>query len=116
MGTFESDAFLDIARGDENVYLDTSFAMATVVNRHVDFDPASIANAVFEELADLIMYGSDFPNMPHAYEREYDGLARRDLWKTAFAALFHGAAEAISRRCVGKLLHPIATRAIPYGG
>lgn len=39
------------------------------------------------------MYGSDYPNMPHAYEREYEGLIRRDLSKIAFEALFRGAAE-----------------------
>ena len=93
MGAFGYDAFLEIARADENVYLDTSFAMATVVDRHIDFDPASIADAVFEDLGGRIMYGSDFPNMPHAYEREYEGLVRRDLSGPACAALFRGAAE-----------------------
>lgn len=93
MGTFEHEAFLDIARADENVYLDTSFAMATVVDRHVEFDPAVIDDGVFEELAGRIMYGSDFPNMPHAYEREFEGLIQRNLSETAFEALFRGAAE-----------------------
>lgn len=93
MGIFEHEAFLDIARADENVYLDTSFAMATVVDRHVDFDPASIDDTVFEDLAGRIMYGSDYPNMPHAYEREYEGLVRRDLPEIMFEALFRGAAE-----------------------
>lgn len=93
MGTFEHKAFLNIARADENVYLDTSFAMATVVNRYVDFDSSSINDAVFDDLAGRIMYGSDYPNMPHAYEREYEGLIRRDLSKIAFEALFRGAAE-----------------------
>ncbi|GAA0455403.1 amidohydrolase family protein [Halococcus dombrowskii] len=93
MGTFEHEAFLDIARTDENVYLDTSFAMATVVDRHVEFDPAGIDDSVFEDLAGRIMYGSDFPNMPHAYKREFEGLVQRNLSEAAFEALFRGAAE-----------------------
>lgn len=93
MGTFEHEAFLNIARADENVYLDTSFVMATVVDRYVDFDSSSINDAVFEDLAGRVMYGSDYPNMPHAYEREYEGLVRRDLSDIAFEALFRGAAE-----------------------
>lgn len=91
MGTFEHESFLELARTDENVYLDTSFAMATVVDRYVDFDPAAIDDAVFEDLAGRVMYGSDYPNVPHAYEREYEGLVDRDLSETALEALFRGA-------------------------
>ena len=93
LGTFEHEAFLDVVRADENVYLDTSFVMATVVDRHVDFDPATIDDGVFEEFAGRIIYGSDFPNIPHAYEREFEGLVRRELSATASEALFRGAAE-----------------------
>lgn len=74
------------------MYLDTSFAMSTVVDRYIDFDPASIDDAVFEDLAGRVIYGSDYPNAPHAYEREYAGLLRRDLSETAFENLFRGAA------------------------
>jgi hypothetical protein len=38
------------------------------------------------------MYGSDFPNMPHDYVREREGLLERDLSEEAFEALFRGAA------------------------
>jgi len=72
VGTSEYEEFLDLARTDENVFLDTSFAISTVVGRHVDFDPSSIDDTVFEDLAGRIMYGSDFPIMPHTYEREYE--------------------------------------------
>jgi hypothetical protein len=92
MGTFEWEAFVDLARERESVYLDTCFAMATVVSEYVDFDPATIPNAVFEDLAGRVMYGSDFPNMPHDYVREREGLLERDLSEGAFEALFRGAA------------------------
>lgn len=93
MGTFEHDAFIETARADENVYLDTSFAMGTVADRYLEFDPLSIDDAVFEDLAGRIMYGSDYPNVPHSYEREYEGLVRRPLSESTFEALFRGAAE-----------------------
>ncbi|WP_276259179.1 amidohydrolase family protein [Haloglomus litoreum] len=92
MGTFEHEAFVDLARDHDRVFLDTCFAMATVVDDYVDFDPATIPDAVFEDLAGQVMYGSDFPNMPHAYAREYEGLLARDLSAEAFDALFRGAA------------------------
>jgi len=46
--------------------------MATIVGRHVDFESPYIDAAVYEDLAGGIMYGSDFPIMPHTYEREYE--------------------------------------------
>jgi predicted TIM-barrel fold metal-dependent hydrolase len=92
MGTFEHEAFVDLARDHDSVFLDTCFAMATVVGEYVDFDPATIPDAVFEDLAGQVIYGSDFPNMPHPYAREYEGLLARDLSAEAFDALFRGAA------------------------
>jgi predicted TIM-barrel fold metal-dependent hydrolase len=91
MGTFEHEAFIETARDNQDVFLDTCFAMATVVGDYVDFDPASIDDAVFEDLAGQIMYGSDYPNMPHDYMREYEGLLERDLTDEAFDELFRGA-------------------------
>jgi predicted TIM-barrel fold metal-dependent hydrolase len=93
MGTFDWEAFVDLVRERESVYLDTCFAMATVIGEYVDFDPATVPNAVFEELAGRVMYGSDFPNMPHEYVPEREELLERDLSSEAFEALFRGAAK-----------------------
>lgn len=92
MGVFEHEAFIDLARDDANVFLDTCFSMSTVVGDYIDFDPASIDDAIFEDLAGRVLYGSDYPNVPHAYRREYEGLVNRDLSATAADALFHDAA------------------------
>lgn len=92
MGTFEWEAFVELARANESVYLDTCFAMATVVGDYVDFDPTVIPDSAFEDLAGRVMYGSDFPNVPHDYVREREGLLERDLSEGAFEALFRGAA------------------------
>ena len=93
LGTFEHEAFVETARSDENVFLDTSFAMATVVDDYVDFDPATVDDAVFEDLAGRVLYGSDYPNMAHPYACEYEGLVRRDLAPQTVEALFRDAAE-----------------------
>jgi predicted TIM-barrel fold metal-dependent hydrolase len=93
MGTFEHEAFVETAYENENVYLDTCFAMSTAVGESMDFDPAEIGDDVFEDLAGRIMYGSDYPNIPHAYRAEREGLLARELSQEAVEELFGGAAE-----------------------
>ncbi|CAI49461.1 amidohydrolase domain protein [Natronomonas pharaonis DSM 2160] len=91
MGTYETDAFLEVLADNEQAFLDTSFAMAD--SEYVAFDADSIDNSVFETFAGQIMYGSDFPNIPHAYRAERAGLLARDLSSAATDALFRGAAD-----------------------
>lgn len=93
MGTFEHEAFIEVARDDENVFLDTSFAMAEVPDSDLAFTPASIDDRVFEDLAGQILYGSDYPNLPHTYRQEYAGLVNRELSNEAQQSLFRGATE-----------------------
>lgn len=93
MGAFEVEAFVETLREYDNAFLDTCFAMSTAVGDYVDFDPATVEDAVFEDFAGRIMYGSDYPNVPHPYRAEYEGLLARKLSAEARAALFSGAAE-----------------------
>ena len=95
MGTFEHEAFLDLVREHESAFLDTSFAMSTAAadNAAMQFDPTAIPDAVLEELSASIMYGSDYPNIPHEYGDERAGLLARDLSEGAFRDLFHRTAE-----------------------
>ncbi|MFC7155822.1 amidohydrolase family protein [Halomarina halobia] len=92
MGTYEHEGFLELARERESVFLDTCVAMASTAPDLLGFDPASIPDAAFEDLAGRIMYGSDYPNVPYAYEREREHLLSRDLSDEAFDALLRGAA------------------------
>jgi hypothetical protein len=62
MGAFEEPAFIEVARDDENVFFDTCFAMSTAVDDYIDFNPASVDDAVFEDLARRVLYGPDHPN------------------------------------------------------
>lgn len=89
MGTYEVDRFLELARDNENVYLDTTFAMSTRAEETMDFDPASIADETLVELSESIMYGSDFPNIPYPYRAERAGLLERELPQETHRDLFY---------------------------
>lgn len=89
MGTYEVEAFLSLARDNENVYLDTTFAMSTEAQETMGFDPDSIADSAFIELSQSIMYGSDLPNIPYPYRAERAGLLSRDLPAGTYRDLFY---------------------------
>ena len=93
MGTYDWEAFVGLARDTDRVFLDTSFAMSTAASGHMPFDPGEIPNAVFEDLAGQVMYGSDYPNVPHPYRAERAGLLARELSDAAYRQLFVGAAD-----------------------
>lgn len=79
MGTYQTAAFLELARDHESVFLDTTFAMSAVATEYMDFDPSSIPAETLVELSESIMYGSDYPNIPYPYEAERAHLLGRDL-------------------------------------
>jgi predicted TIM-barrel fold metal-dependent hydrolase len=93
MGARDTDSFLALARAEDQVFLDTSVAMSAAASDLLDHDPASVPDDVFEDLAGSVMYGSDYPNVPYAYDREREHLLGRDLSEAAERALFHDAAE-----------------------
>ena len=93
MGTFEHEQFFEVLRDHENAFLDTCFAMSAAAPRSMDFDPTVVADDIFEEFTGRIMYGSDYPNIPHAYVDERSHLLSLDLSAQAFEALFSGAAD-----------------------
>jgi predicted TIM-barrel fold metal-dependent hydrolase len=93
MGAFETDAFVETVRAHDNAFLDTCFAMSTAVGDYMEFDPDDVENAVFEDLAGRIMYGSDYPNIPHAYRDERSHLLDRGLPRETYRDLFARTAE-----------------------
>ncbi|MEF8838717.1 MAG: amidohydrolase family protein [Haloarculaceae archaeon] len=99
MGAYEFEAFLEVARTHENAFLDTTFAMSSVAEEYMDFDPASVSDDAFEDLSTSIMYGSDFPNIPYAYAREREHLLSRDLSRETLRDLFSRTA----RRFLGEV-------------
>ena len=89
MGTYEVEAFLELARDHASVYLDTTFAMSTSAPETMGFDPSSIADETVVELSESIMYGSDFPNIPYPYRNERAGLLARDLPRETMRDVFY---------------------------
>ncbi|WP_265109430.1 amidohydrolase family protein [Halosolutus halophilus] len=89
MGTYEVEAFLDLARDNEHVYLDTTVAMSASAEETVGFDPSTIADETLVELSESIMYGSDFPNIPYPYREERAGLLARDLPRKTARDVFY---------------------------
>ncbi|WP_435119302.1 amidohydrolase family protein [Halolamina sp. C58] len=79
MGAYDVDAFCELARANENVFLDTTFTMSAVAEEYMVFDPDSVADETLIELSESIMYGSDFPNIPYPYEHERAHLLGREL-------------------------------------
>lgn len=93
MGAYEVEAFVDLVREYDNAFLDTTFAMSSVVGEYMDFDPESVPDDLFEDLSERIMYGSDYPNVPYSYDREREHLLSRDLSEATVRDLFGRTAE-----------------------
>jgi predicted TIM-barrel fold metal-dependent hydrolase len=88
MGTYQVEEFLAAARESENVFLDTTFAMSSVAERYMGFDPSTVTDETLVELSESIMYGSDYPNIPYPYERERGHPLGRDLPPEPLADMF----------------------------
>ena len=65
MGMPEYAEFLDICDGSADVRLDTTMAFTPFVEEAMPF-PASQLHRL-RQLVDRILFGSDFPNIPHSY-------------------------------------------------
>ncbi|MEU2101015.1 amidohydrolase family protein [Nocardia sp. NPDC019255] len=77
MGTPEYSEFLDLAETYADVRLDTTMVWT-------DFSEADSPFPVHEHarlraFADRILFGSDFPNIPHSYGHSIEALERLDL-------------------------------------
>ncbi len=77
MGTDEFDAYKELIEKYDNLWLDTAMAFA-------DYFPTRHPLRLPEMRTDRIMYGSDFPNLPYAWDRElkrlnHHGLSDNDL-------------------------------------
>ena len=88
MGTYEVEAFRELAREHENAFLDTTMALSPRSPQYMDFNPATIADDALEALSESIMYGSDFPNLPYSYAEERVGILERELSMETYRDLF----------------------------
>jgi predicted TIM-barrel fold metal-dependent hydrolase len=80
LGSDEYDPYLSLLERHDNLWLDTTMAMAAYFPLP---DPLHIVRA----RPDRIMYGTDFPNLPYAWDRELKGLLSIGLRETEHAAV-----------------------------
>jgi hypothetical protein len=74
MGMPEYVDFMDICENSSDVRLDTTMAFTPFVDELMPF-PSSQLNRL-QDLGDRILFGSDFPNIPHSYADAMRSLTR----------------------------------------
>jgi predicted TIM-barrel fold metal-dependent hydrolase len=98
-GTPDTQRYFDLMDRHPHLYLDTTmvFAEGSPVGSASPLDVARM-----ESHAARILYGTDFPNIPHPYPSERLGIERLGLSAGARAAIFHeNARQLIARASAG---------------
>jgi hypothetical protein len=81
MGLPEYREFIELARRYPGVYLDTTMVFTAFTEETDPFPPD--ARPALVELADRVLFGSDFPNIPYPYHHALEsivGLGLGDQW------------------------------------
>lgn len=76
MGVDEFDAYRDMLERCDNLWLDTTMVLANYL-------PGPQIPPLDEMRADRIMYGTDFPNIPYAWDRELRWLCQAGMTEEA---------------------------------
>ncbi len=74
--------YLDLMQSDARLFLDTTMAFAPDSPMRID-----VARADVERGANQIVYGTDWPNIPHAYDGELRGLRALGLTDATLRAI-----------------------------
>lgn len=77
MGMPEYDAFLDMAERYANVHVDTTMCFTDSFGSQAELG-RSLAPRL-AALADKVVFGADFPNIPHVYAHQLEVLVRLEL-------------------------------------
>lgn len=86
LGMGEFAAYRRLTEAYDTLWLDTTMAIA-------DFFPLDEKVRLSELRTDRIMYGTDFPNIPYAWDRELKKLERHRLVPEALTAILGGNAR-----------------------
>lgn len=87
MGQFETRRHFTLMERCPNMYLDTTAAMnpqSAIYREGHGAGAADVTDADLVRWQDRILFGSDFPNTPHAYEDE-----RRPIWERPVPPAVH---------------------------
>jgi predicted TIM-barrel fold metal-dependent hydrolase len=89
MGAFDTEGFLAMTDEFPHLYLDTTMTLTPLATPYVGIDPATIPTELILRHQDRIMFGSDFPLIPYAYEEERRFVTERTLPETAARKILH---------------------------
>lgn len=93
MGLPEYREFIDLAREYPGVYLDTTMVF-TEFTEQTDPFPAD-ARPALTELADKVLFGSDFPNIPYPYRHALESITALGLGDQWCRGVLHDNARAL---------------------
>lgn len=83
LGADEFDAYGKLLEAHDNLWLDTTMALA-------DYLPAPPPLNLLRQRPERILYGTDFPNLPYAWDREIKKIIALKLPESDLAALLGG--------------------------
>ena len=87
MGGGEYEEFLDLALRYPNVHLDTTMAFTDFMNELGEYPPHLLG--VLADHPDRVVFGSDYPNIPHCYAHQVEALVRLGLGDDWLRAVCH---------------------------
>jgi predicted TIM-barrel fold metal-dependent hydrolase len=91
LGADEFDGYLRLLERYENLWLDTTMTLAGY------FEDDERAFRMVEARPERIMYGTDFPNIPYAWDRELKRIGARRLPDSSLASILGDTARAFYR-------------------
>ncbi len=86
LGMDEARAYEKMLERYDNLWLDTTMALA-------GYFPGTVESRLLFARPDRIMYGTDFPNVPYAWDRELRVIARLGLPEESLARVLSGTAR-----------------------
>lgn len=91
LGADEFDAYGRLLERHDNLWLDTTMSVA-------GYFPGAVPWSLVEGFPGRILYGTDFPNLPFAWDRELTRLLERRLSPHALELLVGGTSRGLFRR------------------
>jgi predicted TIM-barrel fold metal-dependent hydrolase len=90
LGADEFDAYRRLLERHDNLWLDTTMVVA-------DYFPGAAPVELLQARPERILYGTDFPNLPYAWDREVRRIAKLGLGPDALELVLGGSARALFR-------------------
>ncbi|RYZ40924.1 MAG: amidohydrolase, partial [Myxococcaceae bacterium] len=92
LGADEFDAYARLLERHDTLWLDTTMAVG-------GYFPVPLPRKALELRPERILYGTDFPNIPYAWDRELRALAGLGLDETALAGVLGGNTLSLYGEC-----------------